>query len=556
MSTIGACLLAVGLWAGADQSPASARTRAEHFTRYTDGDEQAPGQGEDPKGEKGEKKRRPKFTISKEVTYVTGPLRKDGFIDYVAALNERLSKGVTPENNAVVLIWKALGPRPEGVAMPPEFFKWLGYQPPERGDYFTTDLYEHLKEHFRKHFKEQDPTRQEKLVDSLCDRVAKRPWTAKQYPLVADWLKANTKPLALVVEGTKRPRYFSPLVPKGDDGLIGALVSGVQKCRGLANALVVRAMLHIGEGRYDEAWQDLLACHRLGRLIPQGATLIEELVGIAIDSIASEGDLAYLDRVKPTAQQIRDRLRDLRQLPPMPSVADKVDLGERFMFLDCVMMVARGGPQVLEGFAGGKRPRPLTARQKESLDRIDWDPALRNGNVWYDRMVAAMRLKSRTAREKALAEVERDVRKLKARTKPEVLAQAVLGEGPSPKAIGEAIGNIMISLLLPAVTRVQQAGDRTEQVHRNLEVAFALAAYRADHGRYPMKLEALAPKYLPEIPQDMFSGKALIYRPSEKGYLLYSVGVNGQDEQGRSYDDDPPGDDLVVRMPLPPLRRQ
>jgi hypothetical protein len=71
-----------------------------------------------------------------------------------------------------------------------------------------------------------------------------------------------------------------------------------------------------------------------------------------------------------------------------------------------------------------------------------------------------------------------------------------------------------------------------------------------------MKLEALAPKYLAEVPGDLFSGKPLIYRPSEKGYLLYSVGVNGQDDQGRSYDDDPPGDDLVVRMPLPELRRK
>ena len=44
-------------------------------------------------------------------------------------------------------------------------------------------------------------------------------------------------------------------------------------------------------------------------------------------------------------------------------------------------------------------------------------------------------------------------------------------------------------------------------------------------------------------------GKALIYRSTDDGYLLYSVGVNGVDDKGRTADDEPPGDDLVVRMP-------
>src|SRR5947209_7995811 len=60
-----------------------------------------------------DKGRKANFTVSKETTYVTGPLDKDGYVDYAAALNERLGKGVTPETNANVLIWKAIGPRPQ-----------------------------------------------------------------------------------------------------------------------------------------------------------------------------------------------------------------------------------------------------------------------------------------------------------------------------------------------------------------------------------------------------------------------------------------------------------
>src|SRR5262245_64165622 len=79
-----------------------------------------------------------KFTISKETTYVTGPRDKDGYIDYIIALNERLRQGVTPENNANVLLIKAIGPYPEGARMPAELYKLMGIdEPPKKGSYIV-----------------------------------------------------------------------------------------------------------------------------------------------------------------------------------------------------------------------------------------------------------------------------------------------------------------------------------------------------------------------------------------------------------------------------------
>ena len=122
------------------------------------------------------------------------------------------------------------------------------------------------------------------------------------------------------------------------------------------------------------------------------------------------------------------------------------------------------------------------------------------------------------------------------------------------KTKGKVIGGVLFCLLMPAARKMQNSYDRNEQIQRNLQVAFALAAYHRDHGDYPAKLGDLAPKYLPSVPDDVFSGKPLIYRPAEKGYLFYSVGTNGVDDGGRSADDDPKGDDLPVRMPLPELK--
>jgi hypothetical protein len=491
-----------------------------------------------------DKNPKPRFPLGKETTYVNGPLDKAGYIDYVAALNEHLGKGVTADNNASVLLWKAAGPLFEGAPVPAEYFALLGMAaPPQKGDYFLL-LHLYLKEHFK-----IDPDADGGKTWDQLDQARQRPWTAKQYPHFAAWLQANEKPLALIVEATKRSQYFSPLLrASSKDGpamLLATVLYGVQQRREFANALALRSMLRVADGKYDAAWQDLLACHRLGRLVGRGTFLIDGLVGVAIDTIASDADLAFLDSARPDAKTLKSCLADLERLPPMPSMADKVEVAERFMFLDAVVMLDRDGAVQLEKLIGMKG---------KQVAEINWEPALRIGNRWFDRLTAAMRVKDRAKREQQLDEIEKDLKGLKWRiSDPEPVGKALLDKKTTPTMRGEIFGELLTGLMVPAVRKVQNAEDRVEQLRGNRQVAIALARYQRDKGAYPKKLEELAPAYLAEIPPDLFTGKTLKYLPSDNGYLLYSFGVNGRDDQGRTYDDDPPGDDLRVRMPLPKL---
>ena len=286
-----------------------------------------------------------------------------------------------------MLIWKALGPTPEGgPGIAAEVFKRLGIdEPPKDGAYFI-GLGAFVRDHLQ-----LDPSEFQAIAEEQT-LAAKRPWAAKDHPHIAAWLEANEKPLALVVEATRRPDYYNPLVSRHSEkepgSLISALLPSVQKCRELATALTARAMLRVGEGKLDDAWQDLLACHRLGRLVGRGGTLIEALVGFAIDQIASNADLVYLERADLTSEQIQDRRKDLQGLPPMPPLADKIDLEERFTYLDSAQLVRRSGLGTLDALSDG-RPQKPDADAEKALAAIDWAPALRNGNRWFDRMAAA-----------------------------------------------------------------------------------------------------------------------------------------------------------------------
>ncbi len=83
----------------------------------------------------------PRITVSKETTYLTGPLRPDGTVDYLAAVNEHCSQGVTPENNAAVPLLQAIGPKEVPEQGREQFFKMLGISPlPEQGDYLVPFL--------------------------------------------------------------------------------------------------------------------------------------------------------------------------------------------------------------------------------------------------------------------------------------------------------------------------------------------------------------------------------------------------------------------------------
>jgi hypothetical protein len=490
------------------------------------------------------------FTVGEETTYVTGPLDKHGYVDYVTALNERLRKDITPENNANVLIWQALGPRPEGgTGMPPEYFQWLGIDsPPEQGEYLVS-----WQNYLKEHVKSDGSVEHDPYSDRVL-RAAQWPWAAEEDPALADWLQQSEKPLALAMEATRRPDYYNPLVPKRTDdwspGLFGALVPSVQRCREVGAALSCRAMLRVNEGKVEEAWQDLLACHRLGRQVASGGTLIELLAGLAIDQVASKADLGFLHHAKLEPKQVLACLEDRRKLPPMPAVADKVDLGERFILLEMMMMAARYGAPFLKAMGENNwTPDKADAFKAKLFTRsIDWDPALRNANSWCDRFAAGLRIPDRTARVQEMAAITQELRDLKQQVAGTgIIVKAFMG----PQDRGETIGNLLTTVMLPAYDRVQGAAERSEQGQRNLQVAFALAAYHRDHGRYPTDLDELAPKYLGTIPDDLFSGKPLIYRLEDKGYLLYSVGPNGVDDGGRWYDDQPSGDDLSVRMPVP-----
>lgn len=500
-------------------------------------------------------------TVSEETTYITEPLREDGSVDYVAALNRHFSQGVTPENNAAVLFWKAMGPEEILPGYRDKYFRMLGIPSlPEKGDYFV-DLDVYIAQ--RQTAEPSDPKPTAGTEDNTSDQLdlaIKRPWSEEEFPVLAEWLAANEKPLGLVVEASKRPRRYDPLCCGQNAALIAVLFPANEHYRHLAPVLSARAMLRVDQGKLEEAWEDLLTCHRLARLAGQGPTWIGALVAYSAEVTACAGDQALLQHAHLTATQVAKMREDLNRLPAMPKTVDKLDVGERFTYLDMVSDCSRQGVATLAGYAEWMEPEELG----DVIDWLiyyragrtkDWDLALRTGNLWFDRMAAAYRKPSRAEQREALSKIDDDFRRLK----------EIAGDAESLKklpfanrrqALSERFSQVLLTIFLLETMIFTHPEDRWTMRFELDKLGFALASYRADHGRYPARLADLVPGHVAEVPKDIFNDADLHYRLEGNGYLLYSVGVNGKDDAAKGYDDsqnDQDWDDLAVRVPAPAM---
>jgi hypothetical protein len=174
-------------------------------------------------------------------------------------------------------------------------------------------------------------------------------------------------------------------------------------------------------------------------------------------------------------------------------------------------------------------------------------------NAWFDRMIKIARMTSPVDRSKEWNRFEDDLRQLRSNADSIHSVGDSLMAGKSVRTIfSNKIGDIIVNTLMPALHAVTRAEVRGKVNFDMTHIVLALDAYRADNGNYPEKLSVLTPKYLTEIPKDRFSDSDLIYRRERGGYLMYSVGNNGKDDDGKSIHNDPPdedGDDIVVRTP-------
>lgn len=99
--------------------------------------------------------------------------------------------------------------------------------------------------------------------------------------------------------------------------------------------------------------------------------------------------------------------------------------------------------------------------------------------------------------------------------------------------MGRSVALLLASIHAPSVWSCAQQ-HRRHQAERNATAALlAIMAYRAEHNRWPATLAEATPGDLARFRPDPFGAGELVYRVDSGRPLLYSVGMNGEDDGGK-----------------------
>jgi hypothetical protein len=433
---------------------------------------------------------------------------------------------VTPQNNAAVLLWQAIGRGNLEEAQYAAICREIGQSSkpniPILQPLDDVGLTQTLADWLA--VDPHDGSAKDS-IDRILEAARRQPWTSDAIPPLGNWIVRNREPIELIVTACQRSRYYSPsptLLNGDDDLLISIALPDIDNVRRIARALVTRAMWDLGNEYLSGAWHGLFALHQLSLLVRQAPTLVDQLIAMAISQMAFDGTFALLEQSLPPdlAHQV---CGDLSKVERFSTVARSIDQMERLQALDAILQMRAFGPEILSRNADSK---PYV---KYDWVSMDWNLILRKINDRYDQLAKISLIRASKERSSEFAKFDADVKKEweKHRGIWRYLESQAIRRKRS-----EMIAVMISNLMLPAIDAALNAEDRTNSQLDLERIAAALAVYHAEHGVYPETIQLLVPDVLSQEPVDVFSGVHFEYQPDEEGYLLYTRGQNGNDDGG------------------------
>lgn len=312
--------------------------------------------------------------------------------------------------------------------------------------------------------------------------------------------------------------------PKDQEkSLFSVLLPHLAAIKNLARVGIWRARMQIDANQPQRAIENCLVIARAGSHWQGKATLIEQLVGIAVSSLGCEEMLSIVGTKELSPVNLKQFQQQLLQIYPQGYPLMNME-GERLLFTDTIQHVfTEGGPGgghivpdrmvFLESLRGEAR-RNLAFYTAVAIVHAGRDKTIDKGNEIYDCLGKRARM----------SPYERHI--------------------SDPNAIENMISTlqyrfVLLEFLSPAIDRASEMAYRGKALHQAAITVLALKRWRLEEGEYPEKLDELvAAEYLKELPMDPFSDKPLVYKKTADNFTLYSVGPNFKDDGGQSGKDD------------------
>ena len=333
--------------------------------------------------------------------------------------------------------------------------------------------------------------------------------------------------------------------------------------RELQNLLHARVYAMAEENKYDEFFDTFLLLNQFGIAVSDSSDARFRLLGASIlgSSWHIHNDLFRAGTL--SAEWYRDKLKILTEMKSHEICKKETPIEYHYQFLEEIRnnhhsknnlfafeqlrrSLSKDTGGLIEADAASEREKTVN----EWYPKIDWDVLKQMVQPWSERINEVEKLLLFRERYGSFKQIEVDL-------------QTFADKHPSPKtsAPAELAAAVIFPQILSACLHEDEIITRNNAIGKMLLIHYAIAAYHAEHKKYPESLVDMLCEELPKLPDDPFTkGKPFGYRTFEGGCVVYSVGVNGTlDGEGKKFsaliglpDDarvrnlfwDSPGDDI------------
>jgi hypothetical protein len=339
-----------------------------------------------------------------------------------------------------------------------------------------------------------------------------------------DWLVKNQEILNLVVAGSDKPYCWNKYESKNND-IFPVLLPHLAPYKTLSKILCWEASFLALGGNYHQGFENILVTLKLGKHIKTEPGLVEQLVGIAIENISLQNLWQILSKYNIDSLELRKLQDELSAITQNETFRISFK-AERLCMYDVVQRC------FTDDIFGGH----ICLNLKESKQLMD-DVSGENGKQKQEFLEISKALfhalfiqPGKKEAIKASDEMYDYYEKLSALTPFE---QRNRGPNTHEKIQELANKNMYLAILAPALDKIAVITYRNKAEIEATTTIIATIRYKQEKGTYPDNLqELLNTGLVKEIPLDPFSDKPLVYKKTEKGFTLYSVGEDFVDNSG------------------------
>ena len=332
------------------------------------------------------------------------------------------------------------------------------------------------------------------LGQVIDDLFSGKPMGEETKDQIRDLITKNHEALGLILEASNKScfKYEEQWGVLDEDLKVATAIQMIQGTRLLGIDAVIKAE----DGNVEEAIEQCLAARRFLKLYLQEPFLISYLVGMACTKQVAVCMNYIVSGREIEAETLKKILAEWDSSPWRTGLVWALET-ERIFGLESSLQYLKGEYDLDLGKAG---------------DIFYWifRPILKNEVIWmeqvYDRLIEAAKMPYYVSRDNK--EIEQ-----------------ITDSIPWYYKMAEAlVPNIRATLLKKATL---------EAIYDTARIGIGCKIYRNLHGDFPEDLAELSPELLENIPTDPFTGHPYIYKKQGQGLVVYSVGSNLKDEEGR-----------------------